>query len=194
MIYGYARCSTNETKQDVERQIRELKNMGAEEVYFEYESGAKYHRPELAKLLARIQEGDTITTTEVSRITRSLKQLCDVIEFAKEKKLRLVIGTFVIDCTEQIDHMTQAMLQMMGVFSELERNMTIDRIKSGLANAKAKGVRLGRPRRTAEEIPIKVITHWPLYEKGLLSKSDYAKLCDVSRPTIYKYIALLTDG
>lgn len=193
-VYGYARCSTNESKQDIDRQIRDLKNMGATEIYHEYESGAKHNRPELTKLLSRIEEGDTIVTTEVSRITRSLKQLCDVIEFAKEKKLRLIIGNFVIDCSGQIDHMTQAMLQMMGVFSELERNMTIDRIKSGLANAKAKGVRLGRPKLKAGEVPKKVLEYWQLYSSGVITKTDYATLCGISRPTLYKYIALLTDS
>jgi len=194
MVYGYARCSTNETKQDVERQLRDLRNLGATEIYHEYETGMKQNRPELSKLLSRIEEGDTIVTTEVSRITRSLKQLCDVIEYAKQKRLRLIIGNFVIDCSGEIDHMTEAMLQMMGVFAQLERNMTIDRIKSGLANAKSKGVRLGRPKRKAEEIPQKVLEYWPLYQGGSITKSDFARLCGISRPTLYKYIALLSDG
>jgi DNA invertase Pin-like site-specific DNA recombinase len=168
--------------------------MGAEEIYQEYESGAKQNRMELARLLDRIGEGDTIFTTEVSRITRSLKQLCDIIDLAKAKKIRLVIGNFVIDCSGEIDHMTEAMLQMMGVFSQLERNMTIDRIKSGLANAKSKGVRLGRPKRKAEEVPKKVQEFLPMYLNGTLSKTDYAKLCNISRPTLYKYIELLTDS
>jgi DNA invertase Pin-like site-specific DNA recombinase len=193
-IYGYARCSTNETKQDIERQIRDLRAKGAEEVFYEYESGAKQYRPELSRLLSRLEEGDSIVTTEVSRITRSLKQLCEVLEFAKKKKLRLVIGNFVIDCSGEIDHMTEAMLQMMGVFSQLERSMTVDRIKSGLAHAKSKGVRLGRPKKKPDEIPQKVLDFWPLYESGSISKVDYARLCSLSRPTIYKYIRLLTDG
>jgi DNA invertase Pin-like site-specific DNA recombinase len=191
--YGYARCSTNETKQDIERQLSELKAMGAQEIYYEYETGTKLHRPELAKLLCRIDTGDTLLTLEVSRITRSLKQLCEIIELAKKKKLRLVIGNFVIDCTDEIDHMTEAMLQMMGVFAQLERNMTIDRIKSGLANAKRKGVRLGRPRLKIDEIPQKVMDYWPMFDSGTLSKTDFARLCGISRPTLYRYIALLKD-
>ena len=193
-VYGYARCSTNETKQDVGRQLRELEVMGATEIYWEYETSAKHNRPELVKLLRNIKIGDTLVITEVTRITRSVKQLCELIELAKEKKLRLVIGTFVIDCTDQIDCMTMAMLQMMGVFAELERSMTIERIKSGLAHAKAKGVRLGRPFRTATEVPKKVLDYWPMYKAGTLTKVDYAKLCGISRPTLYKYIALLTDS
>lgn len=194
-IYGYARCSTTETKQDVERQLRDLRKMGAAEVYYEYESGTKIHRPELAKLLSHIKEGDTLVTTEVSRITRSLKQLCEILEFAKERRIKIVIDTFVIDCTgDDIDAMTEAMLQMMGVFAELERKMAIDRIKSGLSNAKAKGVRLGRPRLRPEHLPPKVLEMWPVYNAGMLSKTDYAKVCGISRPTLNKYIAILTDG
>ena len=85
MIYGYARCSTNETLQDINRQIRELKQQGAVDktIYQEYESGTKINRVELQKLLDIVKSGDTILATEVSRITRSTKQLCDIIELAK---------------------------------------------------------------------------------------------------------------
>ena len=85
MIYGYARCSTNEKMQDIDRQVRELKQQGATDttIYLEYESGMKADRAELQKLLSVVQSCDTIIATEVSRITRSTKQLCDIIELAK---------------------------------------------------------------------------------------------------------------
>ena len=62
MIYGYARCSTNESLQDIDRQVRELKQQGAEEktIYREYESGTKVNRVELQKLLDIVKPGDTI--------------------------------------------------------------------------------------------------------------------------------------
>lgn len=89
--------------------------------------------------------------------------------------------------------MTNAFLQMAGVFSELERNMICDRVKSGIANARAKGVKLGRPLMTVNEIPDKVIKYFQKYRRGELTKTDYAKLCGISRPTLDKYIALMTD-
>ena len=197
MIYGYCRCSTNETRQDINRQCRELKKLGAtdEHIYLEYESGTKVNRPELQKLLEIVKEGDVIVTTEVSRITRSTKQLCDIIELCKERRLKLVIQNSVtIDCsTGEIDPMTEAFLQMAGVFAQLERNMTVSRIKSGLRNARAKGVRLGRPQLTADQLPRKVIEQYDNWKNGLISKTDYAKICDISRPTLDKYIAILTD-
>ena len=168
--------------------------MGATEIYFEYESGTVVNRPELAKVLEHIAAGDTLIALEVSRLTRSLKQLCDIVELARERKIKLVIGTLIIDCTGPMDAMTEAMLKIMGVFSELERKMTIERIRSGLAHAKAKGVRLGRPRVLAKDIPKKVQDKFALYKSGGITKVEYAKLCNISRPTLYKYIALMTDG
>lgn len=193
MIYGYARCSTTELKQGVEGQTRLLKEMGAKEIYYEYESGTKVDRPELAKILSRIMEGDSLISTEVSRITRSTKQLCEIIDFAVEKRIKLVIGTLIFDCSAD-EPLSEAMIKMAGVFAELERKMTIRRIKVGLANAKAKGVRLGRPRITAGDVPNKVIEYFEFYIENKLTKVDYARLCGVSIPTIYKYIRLLSEA
>ncbi|MCL2289275.1 MAG: recombinase family protein [Bacteroidetes bacterium] len=194
MVYGYARCSTNESKQDIERQKRELKALGAQELYFEYESGTKLERPELAKLLKYIKTGDTLVTTEISRITRSMKQLCDFIDLAVERKLKLIIGNFKMDCTKEIDPMTEGMIKMMGVFSEMERNLTSERVRSGIRNARAKGIRLGRPRLVADDVPKKILEYFEMYRAGQINKAEFARLSSISKPTAYKYIALLTDS
>ena len=122
MIYGYARCSTNEDKQDINRQIRELKNAGADEVVFEYEHGDAKVKQNLNMLLESANEGDTIITLEVSRLTRSTQQLCEIVETIKAKRLRLgIVGSITVDCrTGQIDPMSQAFIQMSAVFAELE--------------------------------------------------------------------------
>lgn len=193
MIYGYARCSTNESLQDINRQIRELKQQGAEEknIYREYESGTKVNRAELQKLLDIVKPGDTILATEVSRITRSTKQLCDIIELAKNRKIKLVLGTFVVDCRKELDPMTEGMLKMMGVFAELERNMISQRVKSGMENAKAKGKTIGRPAVTADDIPANFYKHYPKYKKGEINKKEFSRLCSLSYPTIYKYLRIV---
>lgn len=193
MIYGYARCSTNEDLQDINRQVRELKQQGAidKTIYKEYESGTKDDRAELNKLLALIKPGDTVIATEVSRITRSTKQLCDIIELVKERHIKLVLGSFVVDCTKELDPMTEGMLKMMGVFAELERNMISQRVKSGMENAKLKGKRIGRPTTTADDIPTVFYRHLPKYEKGEINKREYARLCALSYPTIYKYLQIV---
>ncbi len=195
MIYGYARCSTNEKMQDINRQIRELKQQGATDttIYLEYESGTKVNRAELQKLLGIVKSGDTIFATEVSRITRSTKQLCDIIELAKEKHIKLMLGSFVVDCTKELDPMTEGMLKMMGVFAELERNMISQRVKSGMENAKAKGKAIGRPTVTADSIPAIFYKHYPKYKKGEINKREFSRLCNLSYPTIYKYLSIV-DG
>ena len=194
MIYGYARCSTDEVKQQIDRQVRELIERGAtkETIYLEYESGTKTDRVELGKLLKVVKEGDTIVTTEVSRITRSTKQLCEIIELVQVKHLKLVIGAFVVDCSKgELDPMTEGMLKMMGVFAEMERNMISQRVKSGMANAKAKGKQIGRPTTTSDDIPHIFLKHYPKYKTREINVSEFARLCNMSRTTIYKYIKLV---
>ncbi|WP_061342967.1 recombinase family protein [Clostridium botulinum] len=195
-IYGYCRCSTNENKQDISRQERDLKALGVtnkKNIYKEYESGTKIKRAELEKLLEKVEEGDTIISTEVSRITRSTKQLCDIIEFAKNKHIKLILGTFVVDCTKELDPMTEGMLKMMGVFSELERNMISQRVKSGVANARAKGKIIGRPSLNIDTIPDKVKDMYELFNSGAISKTDYSKICNISRPTLDKYLKIIKE-
>lgn len=193
MIYGYARCSTNEKLQDINRQVRELKQQGATDktIYLEYESGTKEDRAELSKLLDIVRPGDTIIATEVSRITRSTKQLCEIIEFAKAQHIKLIMGTFVVDCSRELDPMTEGMLKMMGVFSEMERNIISQRVKSGMDNAKAKGKVVGRPPVTADSIPGIFYKHYPKYKKGEINKKEFSRLCDLSYPTIYKYLSIV---
>lgn len=193
MIYGYARCSTNEKMQDINRQVRELKKQGATDttIYLEYESGTKVNRTELNKLLNIVQSGDTIIATEVSRITRSTKQLCEIIELSKDKHIKLVLGNFVVDCSKELDPMTEGMLKMMGVFSELERNIISQRVKSAMENAKAKGKTIGRPQTTADDIPNIFYKHYPKYKNGEINKKEFSRLCSLSYPTIYKYLGIV---
>lgn len=193
MIYGYARCSTNEKLQDINRQVRELKqhDVSDSSIYLEYESGTNVNRIELNKLLGIVQKGDVIISTEVSRITRSTKQLCDILEFAKSKQIKLILGNFVVDCTKELDPMTEGMLKMMGVFSELERNIICQRVKSGMQNAQSKGKHIGRPRTSAESIPAIFYKHYPKYKSGLISKKDFSRLCSLSYPTIFKYLKIV---
>ena len=194
MVYGYARCSTNESKQDIDRQKRELNALGVKQsnIYFEYGSGTKADREQWLLLMNKVQKGDAIISTEVSRITRSTKQLCDIIDKAREIGLKLVIGSFVVDCTnDKLDAMTEGMLKMMGVFAEMERNIISERVKSGMANAREKGSKIGRPETTADKIPSVFMKYYPKYRKGEMNVTELSRLCEMSRTTVYKYIKLL---
>lgn len=193
MKRGYSRCSTNETKQDIGRQIRELKAAGAEIVYMEYEHGDAKVKSQQAQMFADAEAGDTILVLEVPRLARSTQQLCEIIEIIREKRLRLVIlGSITLDCREgKADPMSEAFLQMAGVFSQLELAMIRSRVRSGMANAKAKGKRIGRPQVGKEDIPANFLRHYPAFKNGTLNVSELARVCDLSRTTVYKYLSLL---
>ena len=198
MKYGYARCSTSEERQDINRQKRDLMALGVDDeknIYWEYESGSKADRPEFLKLLDIVKPGDTILATEVSRLTRSTKQLCEVLDIVKERKLKLIIGSFVVDCTtEELDPMTKGMLMMWGVFSEMERDIIAHRVKSGMANAREKGSRIGRPEITIDTIPASFWKLYHRYSNKQLSISEMAKIAGCSRATIYKYIRIIENS
>ena len=196
MIYGYARCSTNEERQDINRQKRELYTLGVTDekyIYWEYESGMKDDRTEFNKLLDIVSEGDTIATTEVSRLTRSTKHLCEILQTVKDKKLTLNIGgSFVVDCSKgELDPMTEGMIKMWGVFAEMERNIISQRVKSGMKNARAKGKQIGRPPITMDRLPDKFWKYNQKYQAGEIKVSELARLLKCSRVTIYKYLSMV---
>lgn len=192
--YGYARCSLSEEHgQDLNRQIRELKDAGATDIISEREHGDAKVKPALDLLFEAAEQGDTLICTEVSRLSRSTQQLCQIIELIRKKQMRLMIlGSITIDCRSgNIDPMSEAFLKMAGVFSELELSMIRARVKSGMANARAKGKQIGRKRVTKDDIPPIFYKHYPAFINGSINISEFARLCDLSRPTIYKYLELI---
>ena len=89
--------------------------------------------------------------------------------------------------------MSEAFLQMASVFSQLELAMIRARMRSGVENARTKGRKIGRPQTTVDQIPSGFLRHYPAYKSGHLNLSELARVCDLSRTTVYKYIDLL-DG
>ena len=87
--------------------------------------------------------------------------------------------------------MSEAFLQMAGVFSQLELSMIRQRVRSGMDNARAKGKQIGRPQTTRDDIPAIFLRHYPAFRNGQLNVSELARVCDLSRTTVYKYISLL---
>lgn len=189
--YGYCRCSTDESRQDIDRQRRELRKLGIkdENIYFEYVTGKKPVKIEWERLLDRIEDGDTICTTEVSRISRSTKQLCEIIEMAQERRIKLLIGNMEIDCFKD-DPMSRGMLMMWSVFAEMESALISQRVKSGMANAKDKGITIGRPKVDIDNLPTGFVRHYPKHKSGDLNVTELARLVGVSRQSIYKYISI----
>ena len=195
ITHGYARCSTNETKQDIMRQVRELKAAGAQKIWMDYEHGDAQSKAQQDLMFSDTIPGDTVVTTEVPRLARSTKQLCEIIDIVKAKRLRLIIiGSITMDCRNgSPDPMTEAFLQMAGVFAQVELAMIRARVKSGVENARAKGKRLGRPPICADGVPDSFLRYYPRYKTGTLNVSEMARLCQVSRPTIYRWIGAVEE-
>lgn len=126
-------------------------------------------------------------------MSRSTQQLCEILDTVKAKHLRLVIlNSITVDCREgKIDPMSQAFIQMSGVFAELELSMIRERVRSGMQNAIAKGKRVGRRPTTKEDIPVIFYKHYPAYVARQINVTEFARLCGLSRPTVYKYIRML---
>ena len=75
--------------------------------------------------------------------------------------------------------------------AELELRIIRERVRSGMANAKAKGAKIGRPQATADDIPAVFLRHYPAFKNKQLNVSELARVCDLSRTTVYKYLCLL---
>ena len=196
VTHGYARCSTTETRQDIDRQIRELRAAGATRIWTDYEHGDAVSKEQQEAMFAAARPGDTVVTTEATRLARSVRQLCDIVDLVQEKKLRLqILGSICLDCrTDDPDPMTVAFLQIAGVFAELELAMMRARVRSGVANARAKGKHIGRPQVTPDGIPDSFFRYFSRFQAGEINMTELARLAQISRPTAYRYVAAVTGS
>ncbi len=86
---------------------------------------------------------------------------------------------------------SHVLIQLSGVFAEVELRIIQERVRSGMRKARAKGARIGRPQTTLDDIPANFLRHYPQYKKGAFNLTELARLCGISRTTAYKYIGIL---
>lgn len=192
--FGYARCS--KTSQDAEYEIRALMSKGIkrENIFIDYMSGACEDRTQFNRLLKIVKPGvSSILCTEITRLARSTRYFCEVLEYIENNKLRLVVNTLEVDCrSEKLDVMVEAMLKISAVFGEIERKLKIFQINLGLENARAKGIKLGRKKvESISQIPDVFLRYYPRYSVGELNKSELSRICGLSYPTIFKYLEIV---
>ena len=141
MIFGYARVSTD--AQDLTSQIAQLKAAGCERIFREKISGATADRPQLKKLMATIGAGDVLIIPAVDRLSRDTTDLLIIARDLQTAGAGLrSIAEPVVDTTSDF---AELVLAMLGVAAKLERRRIKERTARGRADAKAKGVRFGRP-------------------------------------------------
>lgn len=181
MIYGYARVSTN--RQELDIQIRALKEAGATKIYKEKISGAKADRKELSKLLREIKAGDTLLVTKADRIARSLSQLEKIVTDLTNRGVAVHIlnmGMFTAETME--NPMTKLLFNVLGAFAEFERSMILERTQEGIKDAKDKGVKFGRKSKTYK-IEGSLLHAIQQVEAGTMSQPEGAKFAGCSVAT-----------
>ena len=192
---GYARVST--TKQDLSEQITALKKFGCEKIFSGKFSGkdedletiltrVKQNKVQLDKMLNYVREGDIVVVTKIDRLGRSLIQCLKTLDYFKQNKIGFVALDQGIDTTKRKDPMAMAMIHLLGLFAELERNFIVERTQGGkLAKVESGDLKAigGRPKKLSEKAEEKLA-------KDILkgqSINQLAKKYEVSRATISRY-------
>jgi DNA invertase Pin-like site-specific DNA recombinase len=171
-VYGYARVST--AGQTLASQDSQLHAAGCAKVYAEKVSGAKSDRPELAKVLRRLEAGDVLVVTRLDRLARSTRDLLNILDaIGKAGADFRSLGDAWADTTTPHGRL---MLTVLGGLAEFERELILARTGDGRARAKAKGVRFGRPPAIAR------------IAEGV-SQADLARSYGVSQATISRLAA-----
>ncbi len=176
---GYGRVSTKD--QDHTAQHRRLKEAGCEEVYVEKITGRLGSRPELDKALAYLREGDTFTVTKLDRLGRSVKNLAELGELFRVKGVNFVVLDQGIDTSSAAGRF---FFNMLASVAEFEADLNHERTLDGLATARARGRKGGRPTSATDD---KVKLAQEMYDAGRIVE-DIAKTFNVSRPTIYRWL------
>ncbi len=186
MVIGYARVSTQEQKLD--RQIDALQARGCERIYQEKMTGTRADRPEYQRMLDALRPGDTLVIDSFSRLSRSTKDLLEVVERLNEQ------GVNLVSLKEQLDTTTatgKMMLTMLSALSQFERDLIAERTVDGLKAARARGRKGGRPKAGNEKTKQAALA---MYDANVLTNKEIAAQCKVSIATLNRWIRERKDA
>jgi DNA invertase Pin-like site-specific DNA recombinase len=175
-ILGYARVSTAD--QDLTGQQRRLDAAGAFRVFADVISGKTFDRPGLTALLDHLRPGDTLAVVRLDRLGRSLRELLDVVETLRQ------CGVALLSLEEKIDTSSAAgelVFHVFGAIAQFERRLIAERTRDGIANARSKGRRPGRPPLDQEKRTAALL----LVQSGM-SPTQAARQVGLGRSTLYR--------
>jgi DNA invertase Pin-like site-specific DNA recombinase len=184
-LLGYARVST--TDQQPQLQVDALERAGCYRVFTETASGARLDRPTLEQILDQLRPGDTLVVWKLDRLGRSLRHLVDTITGLAERE----IGFRSLQ--EAIDTATpggKLVFHVFAALAEFERDLVRERTGAGLAAARARGRRGGRPAVLSGH---KLQVAEELYRSGEYSVATIAKTLGVSRAAIYRHLDMTRE-
>jgi len=184
MLVGYARVSTIE--QNLDRQLDSLKSFGVDirNIYQEKLSGTTKNRPALVKMINELQESDIVVVSDITRISRSTKDLLEIIEQIKEKgaSIKSLKDTW-LDTTSSNPY-NEFLLTVMAGLSQLERDLISQRTREGLIAAKARGRNGGRPsKRNSKAKLVETLATNNYKIKDIVNETG------LSRTTIYRILS-----
>jgi DNA invertase Pin-like site-specific DNA recombinase len=177
---GYARVST--AAQNIDSQVDALYASGCRKIFWDKESGIRKERPGWQQLMDYICPGDVLVVAELSRMTRSLKHLLQVVEDLDDS------GVCIISLREHIDTSTatgRCFVSIMGAISQMERELKSERAAAGREAAKARGKTGGRPRTDPKKLEHARI----LYENSGQTAAEICQAIGVGRRTFFSYLA-----
>lgn len=182
-LVGYARVSS--IQQDLTEQIEALKAFGCEKIFSGKHSGkAKDNQEQLNKMLDYIREGDTVVVTKVDRLGRSLNQVLNVLEEFKQQNIGFVAIQQNVDTRKQSDPLAMAMIQLLGIFAELERSFIVERTQEGIRAKREAGEKCGgRPAALTES----KLKQFKADAESGLSLSALGHKYKISRATAQRY-------
>lgn len=180
MKIGYARVSTQE--QNLDRQIDNLTAAGCERIYKEKITGTKADRPEFRTMLDVLRPGDILVTDSFSRLSRSTKDLLDLVERLNNSGVHLVSLKENLDTTTATGKM---MLTMLSALSQFERDLIAERTIDGLKAARARGRKGGRPTVGNDKVKAQALA---MYEANVMTNKEIAEKCGVSTATLSRWI------
>ena len=179
-VRGYMRISTTKVDQKFDRQEAQLEDH-ADVFYADRVSGSKRSRPELDRLLDDLVEGDVVLILSIDRLSRSTKDLLDIVDKIRERGASLLsLQDSWLDTTSE-NPMSDFLLTVMGALAEMERKQTVARVNEGLAVAKKKGKVFGRPKANQSKVNLAL----DLYDEGKHTVKEISEITDLSRKTIY---------
>lgn len=180
MKVGYARVSTHE--QNLALQTDALSQAGCEKIYKDQISGSKSARPGFEEALTYLRKGDVLVVWRLDRLGRSLKHLIEIITLLDER------GVGFQSLQESIDTTTSGgrlVFHLFGALAEFERQLIRERTQAGLAAARARGRKGGRPKSLDSK---KQALLYRLYDEKKHSISEICELLGVSKSTLYDYL------
>lgn len=146
MLVGYARVSTLE--QNLDLQIDALTQAKCEKIFKDTISGAKSERPGLSQAMEFMREGDVLVVWKLDRLGRSLRDLIDIVSTLRQRGIGFRVLQEAIDTTTPAGEL---IFHIFGALAEFERALIRQRTRAGLAAARARGRKGGRPRKFTRE-------------------------------------------